>query len=198
VGAGGARKAEILTAAAELFARNGYHNTTMQQIAVEVGMLKGSIYHYFRSKQEILYAVTREPLADLVEGLDRIAAEDRDGAAKVELAIRRHVAALVRAYPHLMVTTAESDEALPDGIRESIVEFRRQYQRTWEQILTEGREDGSLGFAGPPVVLVNFILGSISWMHRWYRKCDAPGEEDLAATLSGMVLRGIAAPDRQG
>jgi AcrR family transcriptional regulator len=189
------RRQAILKTAATLFVQHGYQQTSMQQIADEVGLLKGSLYHHYQSKQEILFEITRGPLEALVEQATIIAKSDVGATEKVTQAIRSHMAAFDRFYPHLMVVTAETDDALPDGIRGEISRLRRDYQQVWEDIFTSGLRDGSFTSPGSAAVLVNLVLGSVNWMHRWYEPDGALGAQEVATVLSAMVLGGIAGSD---
>lgn len=185
------RRDEILSIAASLFGRYGYHQTTMQQIADAVGMRKGSLYHHYRSKQEILFEVTRGSLGDLVDEVRLVAESSSPPPEKVRRAIYVHLRALERTYPHLMVVTAETDESLPEGIRSSILALRRDYQLLWRRMIEEGFGDATLVSTAPSGVVVNLVLGSINWMHRWYRPNGQLRPDELAKALSDMVLAGI-------
>jgi AcrR family transcriptional regulator len=185
------RRVAILQSAATLFGRHGYQQTSMQQIADDVGLLKGSLYHHYQSKQEILFEITRGPLEELVQQVTSIAATSMTPRKKVGEAIRSHIASLDRSYPHLMVVTAETDDALPAGIRNDIARLRREYQAVWEAIVAEGLADESFRSPGSAGVLVNLILGSINWMHRWYVPDGALSADEVSAVLSAMVLHGI-------
>jgi AcrR family transcriptional regulator len=186
------RKAEILEVAAALFQRQGYQMTTMQQIADEIGILKGSLYHHYRSKQEILFAMSRDPLRQLADNGRRIAASRRPALDKVQALLRDHVEALAESYPHLMVVTAERDDSLPPEIREELVGLRHEYQRSWERTIRQGLRDGTVKSEFPPTVLVNFVLGSVNWMYRWYDPEGSLPAERLAELLYELVTRGIA------
>lgn len=185
------RRVAILQSAATLFGRQGYRQTSMQQIADDVGLLKGSLYHHYQSKQEILFEITRGPLEGLVQQATSIAATSMTPRKKVSEAIRSHITSLDRSYPHLMVVTAETDDSLPAGIRNDIARLRREYQTVWEAIITEGLADGSFRSPGSAGVLVNLILGSINWMHRWYVPDGALDADEVSTVLSAMVLHGI-------
>lgn len=185
------RRQAILDSAARLFGRQGYRQTSMQQIADEVGLLKGSLYHHYQSKQEILFEITRDPLEELVDQLTVIARSDINAYEKVIQAIRSHVYSLDRNYPHLMVVTAETDESLPEGIREDIMQLRRSYQQRWQDIISAGLADGSFTSPGSAPVLVNLILGSINWMHRWYVPDGPLDAQEVATVLCALVLRGM-------
>ena len=69
---------DIVAAAAKVFRTKGYHAATVRDIAEEVGILKGSLYHHFASKEELLYLVVKEPIAQMYRTISEIA-----GAAKV-------------------------------------------------------------------------------------------------------------------
>jgi AcrR family transcriptional regulator len=185
------RRVAILESAAALFGRQGYQQTSMQQIADEVGLLKGSLYHHYQSKQAILFEITRGPLEGLVQQAKSIAATSMTPRKKVSEAIRSHITSLDRSYPHLMVVTAETDDSLPAGIRNEISRLRREYQTVWEDIIADGLADGSFRSPGSAAVLVNLILGSINWMHRWYVPDGALDADEVSTVLSAMVLHGI-------
>ena len=67
---------DIVSAAAKVFRTKGYHAATVRDIADEVGILKGSLYHHFDSKEELLYLVVKEPIAQMYRTISEIAAAD--------------------------------------------------------------------------------------------------------------------------
>src|SRR5258706_10705022 len=97
----------IVAAAAKVFQKKGYHAATVQDIADAVGILKGSLYHHFKSKEELLYLIVREPLARMYAGMGEIAASDRPAGEKLRGAILAHLEGFDRHYPHLFVYLRE-------------------------------------------------------------------------------------------
>jgi AcrR family transcriptional regulator len=186
------RRSEVRNAAAALFRRHGYHQTSMQQIADDVGLLKGSLYHHYRSKEDILYEISREPLQDLVTRATSIAQSDADTSTKIAELIRSHIEALSRSYPELMIITAETDETLPDRMREDIGGLRRSYQSIWRGVVAKGIESGELRKEFPPTILANFAIGAINWMTRWYDPMGPATPQMLSELLAMMVLGGAA------
>jgi AcrR family transcriptional regulator len=71
-----ATRSEIVSAAARVFRTKGYHAATVRDIAHEVGILKGSLYHHFTSKEELLYLVVKEPIAQMYREICEIADAD--------------------------------------------------------------------------------------------------------------------------
>jgi AcrR family transcriptional regulator len=184
------RRYEIRAVAARLFRSRGYHQTTMQQIADEAGILKGSLYYHYRSKEEMLYDISREPLHRLVNDATTIAKSDATPSMKIAKMVRNHIEALARSYPELMVITAETGETLPVGMRAEIVSLRRTYQAEWQTVVEAGIRTGEIRPEFPPTILVNYVLGAINWMTRWYDPQGRSSPQDLAEHLTSLVLEG--------
>ena len=72
---------DIVSAAAKVFRTKGYHAATVRDIADEVGILKGSLYHHFDSKEDLLYLVVKEPIAQMYRTISEIAAADGSATA---------------------------------------------------------------------------------------------------------------------
>src|ERR1700751_2442260 len=94
---------DIVSAAAKVFRTKGYHAATVRDIADEVGILKGSLYHHFDSKEDLLYLVVKEPIAQMYRKIWGIAAAEGPPTEKPGRAIAAHLDAFDRHYPHLFV-----------------------------------------------------------------------------------------------
>src|SRR5436305_13405969 len=94
---------DIVSAAAKVFRTKGYHAATVRDIADEVGILKGSLYHHCSSKEELLYLVVKEPIAQMYREISAIARADLGAAEKLRRAIAAHLEAFDRHYPHPFV-----------------------------------------------------------------------------------------------
>src|ERR1700720_4855888 len=94
---------DIVSAAAKVFRTKGYHAATVRDIAEEVGILKGSLYHHFDSKEDLLYLVVKEPIAQMYRTISEIAAADGTATEK----LRRGAGAPPRAStpPHPPLTS---------------------------------------------------------------------------------------------
>ena len=194
-GDGGTRQA-ILDAAGGLFQRLGYSGTSMQQIADEVGILKGSMYHHYGSKQEILYALTRESFASTVDEIGKIALHsEEEPPAKLRSCIRSHVRAFADNHPGLAIITAEQDDNLPAGMHDDIMSLRYRYQHLWEQVVEEGQQVGAFRADASPTIVVNFLLGALNWMYRWYQPEGRLAPEVVADIIANIFVEGLVARD---
>ena len=182
----------ILDAASRLFSSRGYHATSMQDIADAVGILKGSLYHHFESKEAILDRIVKEPIARLHRTVGEIAESRGAAAAKLERAAAAHVQAFHDHYPHLFVYLRETESVRhrfpdADGLAP------RHYERLWVDIVRDGMKAGDLRADLDPTVVVYGMLGMLNWLYKWYDPNGRLGPREIAAQFSALALSGLAA-----
>ena len=184
---------EIIAAAAKVFQTKGYHAATVQDIADAVGILKGSLYHHVKSKEDLLYLIVKEPIARMYERMTEIAASDLPAAEKLRRAILAHLEAFDRHYPHLFVYLHEREE-MKRRFREQFKLSPKQYERCWQQILREGVKSGEFRPDLDVPVVSYGLLGMLNWLYKWYDPRGRLGVREVAAQLSTLALAGLAAP----
>lgn len=190
------RMDEILDCAATLFFRKGYHGTSIKDIAREVGMLKGSLYYYIDSKEDVLcdivYRVIEQGLAGVqkaIEGVSDPAEQLRRGLdQQIEVIIRNQVR--VGLYLHEF-------NALSKRKQQHIQEARRKYQEVFVGILKQGQSSGVF-VQGDPELLTNAMMGMCNWIYRWYRPGISPPLETVKRTFVGLLMGGILAASDSG
>src|SRR3546814_19804819 len=89
------RHTELILAAARLFRRNGYERTTVRELADAVGLRSGSLFHYFRNKEEILLAVMANGIQSVIDEGQALMARHEQPAARLEGLFRLHMASLI-------------------------------------------------------------------------------------------------------
>jgi AcrR family transcriptional regulator len=189
-----ATREAIIAAAAKVFQTKGYHAASVQDIADAVGILKGSLYHHFESKEELLYLIVKEPRARLYQTLAEIVADDLPAEQKLRRAILAHLQAFDDHYPHLFVYLREREEMKR--------RFRglspKEYERHWQQILREGVKSGEFR-ADLDVHVVSYgVLGMLNWLYKWYDPRGRLSVREIAEQFSTMALAGLAAAERRG
>jgi AcrR family transcriptional regulator len=185
---------QIVATAARLFAANGYHEMGMREIADALGIRGASLYHHYRSKEEILFAicltVTQEPVERQIPLLD----EAGTPTSRLSALVRAHVLHLVdRQVEHLVgrhelsALTAEH-RAVVDG-------HRRYYQRRVADTIAAGVRSGE--FTVSDVRLVTLaLLDMLNGTSTWFRHDGPTSASDLADTYVELGIRGLlhAAP----
>jgi AcrR family transcriptional regulator len=181
------RRTEILHAALHAFRQRGYHVTTLDDIAEQLGVRKTALYHYFPDKEAILYACHRESLAELSRILT--------GARALDTAVER-LAYVIREHVRVMTDTLEGSPLAfevtalaPDRQRE-IIAARDRYERALRRMIQDGVAAGELRPTNPKTA-VFAILGAINWIARWYRPEGAMHADELGTEFAEHLLGGL-------
>jgi AcrR family transcriptional regulator len=187
---------DIIAAAAKVFSVKGYHAATVQDIAGAVGLLKGSLYHHFRSKEELLYLVIREPIARLYATVEEIVQSDLPAGDKLRRAAAAHVQALHDHFPHLFVYLRESDD-VQRRFRTATRLSPKLYEVLWQQILREGVKSGEFRSDVDVKVVSYGLLGMLNWLYKWYRPDGRLSPDQIAKQFAALSLGGLASPGRR-
>jgi TetR/AcrR family transcriptional regulator, cholesterol catabolism regulator len=185
---------DIVAAAAKVFRTKGYHAATVRDIAEEVGILKGSLYHHFESKEALLYLVVKEPIAQMYRSIAAIAEAELGATEKLRRAILAHLEAFDRHYPHLFVYLRER-EAVKRRFREMIGFSPKDYERCWQQILREGIASGEFRPDLDVQVTSYGLLGMLNWAYKWYDPQGRLNVKEVACEFTALALAGVAAEE---
>lgn len=184
-------RARILRAAAALFHARGFEGTSMNQIAAAVGIQKSSLYHHFRSKDELLFDILRHTVDVAIGGLQAIVAADLSAAQRLRLAVRHHVINLVEDLDNVACFIEES-KALGPRHREAYIVRRDAYERCFREIIEEGIARGE--FRPADVRLAGFaVLGMCNWIVRWYHPDGPNTPEEVARQFGDLAVAALAA-----
>ena len=189
-GAENPRRAQIIGIAADLFDRHGYHETSMQAIAERTGIRKASLYHYFRSKDELLVEL-HETLMTVVIGshLDRRTAE-RLGPRDELRAMMRDVIGLMDSHPGYLRIFFESYRELPPGARTSVAAQRSRYRQLVADVITAGNELGEFRDVDPDLTSLA-VLSLMNWTYQWFSRSGPLSTDEVADHFWSMLLNGI-------
>lgn len=158
------RQQEVLDAAAALFRQKGYEGTSLRSIAGASGMLPGSIYFHFSSKQEIFLAVQQQGIRHLSEALGQAIAGLNDPWQRLQAACAAHLCAILDqsdCAAVLVGATASSELAVWTQVRE----LRDAYEDLFRALV----DDLHLPAGTDRKYLRLSLLGALNWSHNWYR-----------------------------
>jgi AcrR family transcriptional regulator len=187
------RRAELLAIAAALFAERGLRATTVRDIADASGILSGSLYHHFDSKESMVDEILRGFLDGLFDRYREIVAENLGPWGTLEAVVIASFEAIDREHAAVAIYQAEArrlaDQPRFAYIKERLTEFRR----LWHEVLTAGIADGSFR-ADLDVELSYRFLRDTVWVGvGWYRPGGQLGIHDIARQYLSIVLDGMAA-----
>lgn len=186
------RRAEILRAALRSFRERGYHATTLDTIAEQLGVRKTALYHYFPDKPAILLECHRESIADL-ERIVAEAMELRTARARLHHIIVEHVRIMTEAYgasPLAFEVTALAPERQAE-----IIAGRDRYEHALRAVIASGMRSGTF-VAGDAKIATFMLLGALNGIARWYRPGGALDAATIGEQFARQLVDGLARTPR--
>ena len=182
------REAVLLTAVRS-FNEHGFHATSLDHVAETLNITKPTIYHYFASKDEILFECTRRGL----ERIREIAASGRrpgeTGRARLEAMMRDYAVIMTEDFGKC-VTRVADHELTPESRRKQRA-IKREIDATVRATVEEGIADGSI--VARDVRLLTFtVTGALNWIAKWYEPGGRYTPDEVAAECVAMLVDGLA------
>jgi AcrR family transcriptional regulator len=180
---------QILRTAADLFRERGYRASTLDDIARRLGMSKASLYAYFRAKEEMLAAISRETIEGFTRELGLVLRSDLPPDEKLRRVVRQHVRFVIANRSFLTVFFSEETN-LPPRFARSLAAQKDRYDKGVEALVVEGVRRGV--FRDVPARLVVFgMLGMLNWLYKWYNPAGRWGAEEISAAFLSVLEGGL-------
>lgn len=184
------RKQELLDIASDVIAAKGYDAASIQDIADAMGVLKGSIYYYIVSKEELLYEI----LLDVHNRIDsqyvRLATGDATYTDKISQMVGMHVREIATNLPKAKIFMA-SYQSLTGPRREDIKKRRDESETLVRTLIAAGQSAGEFDPDLDPEVAAMAFLGTLNWMVRWYDPAGRLSIDTIAEQLSQYIVNGL-------
>ena len=186
------RRDVILERAADLFARQGVAATTVREIADAVGILSGSLYHHFASKDDIVDAIVGSFMTDLVERYDAVLAASDDPAERLRglvsasletVAGHPHATEIYQKDARYLASTSEGKAPVTDNAR--------LIRRAWIGVLEQGVEAGAFRSDVPVSVIYPLLRDGLWLTARWFKPSKTYGYDELAGDYLKVFVDGI-------
>jgi AcrR family transcriptional regulator len=191
---------EVLDAAASTFMNLGFNATSVDAIGDALGVTKGFIYYYFKSKNEIFFAVQRRSMEFTRDAIEPIAKRDDRPAQKLRDMALAHTMLIMSRLPYLRVAAQGlelhlSGRTTPEDRAEleSITKLRDRNEQLYVKVLKEGIRSGDFREMDASLS-VKPLLGALNWTSRWYhpRPNETATDRDrLAQGIALFVLNGV-------
>jgi TetR/AcrR family transcriptional regulator, cholesterol catabolism regulator len=183
------RLEEVLQSARNIFFAKGFHATSIEDVARDVGLLKGSLYYYIKSKDDLLFQL----LLAGIEDSDAFIAQNIDPAGdpveQLERAIRAQIDYIIEHKVPFGLFLHEFD-ALSGKRQHKLISVMSRYNNRFVELVKKGQLQGRL-IEGEPWIIVNGILGMCNWLYRWYDTDHASDPEQVKQVFLRMLLQGI-------
>ena len=184
----------VLRRAIDLFNRQGYDATSINDLAGDLGITKSAIYHHFPSKEALLSAALDEALEGLTAAVASAADATRDERAydRLRATIESSVAILASHLPAVTLLLRVRGNS---PLEQSALARRRHIDEQLASLVRQAVDEGDLRSDIDPDVISRLVFGLVNSLVDWYRPDGSMPPDHLAAALSGVLFEGLhAAP----
>ncbi|MDO9619011.1 MAG: TetR/AcrR family transcriptional regulator [Pseudomonas sp.] len=182
-------RGKLLQTAAHLFRSKGYERTTVRDLASAVGIQSGSIFHHFKSKDEILRSVMEETIRYNTALMQASLAEATDLRGRVLALIRCELQSIMGGTGEAMAVLVYEWRSLSEPSQQFILELRDSYEQLWLDVLSEARVAGYV--KADPFILRRLLTGALSWTNTWFRPEGPMSLDQLAEEALSLVLKDV-------
>lgn len=183
------KREAVLRTAVQLFLEQGYHRTTLNDVAERLNITKPALYNYFGGKDEILFecwAIGNERVADCIT---EIAAGSGTGLAKLRKLIVRYAEVMTTDYGKSLVRFDVRD--LTEHNRKVVNTAKRKIDRAFRDYIADGIADGTIRPCDPKLSAFA-IAGSLNWIGHWYRRDGELSPSAIADEFTERLTEGLA------
>ncbi len=178
----------ILRHATDVFHEKGYEGASMRDLSRASGMSLAGLYHYFESKEKLLYLIQKHTFETILERLQSRLKNADDPEQRIRVVVSNHLEYFL-ANQRAMKVLSHEDEVLTGVFGEQVREIKRRYYQVCRDLIKD--LTAARGLDLNPRIAVLSLFGMMNWIYTWYR----PRADDNAATLArdmgNIFLRGI-------
>ncbi len=182
-------KEKIKKVAINLFYKQGYFATGINDIARRAGIRKSSIYYHYANKEEILFDILKTTMHDLQSNFDRSVDKKSDAETQLATAIRSHIIFHLSRQKEAIISDSEL-RGLTVRNYKTILKMRDDYESRFQKILKKGIAEGIFSQMDHKVISYG-IITMCTAVAFWFRKTGRLSKEEIAEVYAGFILKGL-------
>jgi TetR/AcrR family transcriptional regulator len=183
-----AKRDAVLREAALAFNRNGFHGTSLDDVAQRLGVTKATLYYYFPNKQAVLRACCEQSMEFVFKNLERACEQGHTGRERLMLVISGFIEYLAGEVSVSVMMLEEDTLDVTD--RAAVTQLRDRFEHALRELVREGITDGSIVPCDPKLV-VFALLGATNWVTRWFRGEGSWTRAQVAAAITEFCERAL-------
>jgi AcrR family transcriptional regulator len=188
------REAEVIQAAVDVFWQKGYQAASIKDVADRVGVLKGSLYYYIDSKEDLLWRAIEEVHEEWSKILEEATALEADPLEQIHAFIKLHVEWYLAKVKEITVFFREWRHLSGERLA-TIKQRRRQYGDVVRNLLSAAQQSGHVDKDLDVIYATRYVLAAVNAVPDWYRASSADSTE-IAEAYADMTVRLLAATPR--
>jgi AcrR family transcriptional regulator len=182
----------ILRTAARIFAEKSYHSTSMRDISRATEVSLAGLYHYCKSKEELLFLIQDNCFGRVLERLEQRLAEVTDPVQKLRIFIDNHLAFFAANMAEMKVLSHEAD-SLAGDLYTHVSGKKQRYTKLAREILEELQQQQSPDNRVDLTAATYALFGMMNWIYNWYDPQGKLKVSELVENLSRLFLHGFVA-----
>jgi AcrR family transcriptional regulator len=186
------RRAELLRIAADLFADRGYVATTVRDIADEAGILSGSLYHHFDSKESMIDAILSAFIEDTLSNYESVLSEGHGPSETFEGLVAVSLAAMVESRSAILIYQNEARYLAAEDRFSYLRDAHRMFEKIWTDVLKEGVASGEFRDDIDPKLVYRLVRDAVWTAPRWYRPGGSLKPEKIRDQYVAVLVDGVA------
>jgi AcrR family transcriptional regulator len=180
----------ILRTAARIFAEKSYHSTSMRDISRETNVSLAGLYHYCKSKEELLFLIQDNCFGRVLERLEQRLESVADPITKLGLFIENHLSFFAANMSEMKVLSHEA-ESLGGDLYTHVSTRKDNYTKLAREILREVQETQQSEQQIDLTVATYALFGMMNWIYNWYDPQGKLNVSDLASNVMKLFLNGF-------
>jgi AcrR family transcriptional regulator len=185
---------KILEHATEVFCEKGYEGASMRDLSRTTGMSLAGMYHYFGSKERLLYLIQQHTFSTVLSRLRDRLSETEDAGHGILTFIQNHLEYFLE-HQQAMKVLSHEDEVLDGEYGREIANIKREYYQICRELLDRYKKEKGLEFDSRTAVLS--LFGMMNWIYTWYNPRLDGEAEQLSREMGNIFFRGISAGRQQ-
>jgi AcrR family transcriptional regulator len=181
---------KVLEAAVKVFDRTGYRSASVQDVADEAGIVKGTLYHYIRAKEDLLFEIINRVQRQMVPKLAELEGLDLSAAEKLRTFICWYVEHTIKNRQVFGIFLRDFD-ALSTRRRKQLTDVRDSYDDFVISLILAGQDAGEFRTDVSPHLFAFAIFGMIHWLYQWYRPSGTLSPDEVGRQMAELALVGI-------
>jgi AcrR family transcriptional regulator len=183
------REEELLRNAIQLFSRGGFRETSLQEIADELGITRPLFYYYFESKEDLLWRIIGHLGDALLEQARPIAVAEETPTGRLTRLFERHIETLLENVDAFRIYFAERNQL--SGKRDQrLKRGERLYHELITEVVVEGQQLGEIR-PGDPHLATRLAMGTANSLLRWFTPAGAISAQELTSATVEYMLAGL-------
>lgn len=192
------RRGELLDAATRVFHTKGFDAASIQDVADELGILKGSLYHYIDTKEDLLFSIIEEVHHATMQQLeDWLALEGLTTLQRLRALLTLQVLSYCRDTARIGIFLRDF-RALSPQRQQQINTERDRYDRVLRDLIRTGQQEGSIDATIDPKLAAMAVFGMLNWIVTWWDPAGPNTPEQVAQQFTDLVIAGLVPREPDG